>query len=63
MPRLGATLYSADGKAVGYVSDIFGKVGGFYVVMRLTGEESKVDIGEKLYLSSGEEGVSTPVYG
>lgn len=50
MPRLGDTVYTTDGRTIGYVSDIFGKISGFYIVVRLTGEKIELKIGEKLCL-------------
>lgn len=59
VPRLGETVYTTNGEVVGYVSDIFGKISGFYIVVRLTGEKVKVGIGEKLYLQGKTGPVST----
>ncbi len=57
MPRLGETVCTTDGKAIGYVSDIFGKISGFYILVRLTSEKLELKIGEKLYLQ-GKTGLA-----
>ncbi|MEM0482097.1 MAG: H/ACA ribonucleoprotein complex subunit GAR1/NAF1 [Nitrososphaerota archaeon] len=59
IPKLGDTVYTTDGKVIGYVSDIFGRISGFYIVVRLTGEKLDLKIGEKLYLL-GKTGPARP---
>lgn len=53
MPELGENVYTEDGKVVGYVSDVFGPVTGFYIVVRLTEELEELKIGSTLYRRRG----------
>ncbi|MEM0381123.1 MAG: hypothetical protein QXQ48_02985 [Nitrososphaerota archaeon] len=50
LPELSETVYTGDGRAIGYVSDIFGKIDSFYIVVRLTSDDVEVKLGERLYL-------------
>lgn len=50
IPELGEAIYTADGRAVGFVSDVFGRVESPYVVVRLTSEQSVLELGMSLYV-------------
>ncbi|MEM0445348.1 MAG: hypothetical protein QXY54_05220 [Nitrososphaerota archaeon] len=53
MPELGEEVYTKDGRSIGYVSDVFGPINGFYIVVRLTSELQELERGSILYRKAG----------
>ncbi len=59
MPSLMEHVYDLKGSHIGHVSDVFGPVEGFYVVVRIDTRAPRLAPGEKLFLKAKREQVKS----